>query len=110
MSMLVGCSRTYNRRRGREENDPNLILECAAGLRTRFPTAEACGSDWIFIPVPHAAINQSVTQPLISAGTCRPGSITFDPISAAAANQDFEAIVIGDCSPSWASEGPAAGG
>jgi hypothetical protein len=95
------------------EDDAVLILNYTVGSLTRFPVADVCGSDWIFVPVPSAAVNQSVTQPLISAGTCQPGSITFDPISAAATNQDFEAILIGDCSLSWSSEGlpaPAAGG
>ena len=94
------------------EDDMNLIGQYTVGLLTRFPVADACGSDWIFVPVPSTAVNQSVTQPLISAGTCQPGSITFDPISAEAANQDFEAILIGDCNLSWPGEGsptPAAG-
>jgi hypothetical protein len=93
--------------------DAVLIEQYTVGAFTRFPVADTCGSDWIFVPVPSAAANQSVTQPLISAGTCQPGSITFDPISANAANQDFDAILIGDCNLSWPSEGsptPAAGG
>jgi hypothetical protein len=81
--------------------DATRILQYAVGTITRFPTAELCGSDWIFVPLPSTPVNQSVTQPQISAGTCRPGSITFAPRSAAAANQDFEAILIGDCSLSW---------
>jgi hypothetical protein len=43
----------------------------------------------------------------------QPGSVTFGPISAAAANQDFEAILIGDCNLSWpsdASPAPGTGG
>ena len=93
--------------------DAVLIMQYTVGNLTRFPAASLCGSDWIFVPVPSAAGNESVTQPLISGGTCQPGSITFDPISAEAANQDFEAILIGDCNLSWPSEGaptPAAGG
>jgi hypothetical protein len=41
----------------------------------------------------------------VSGGTCQPRSVTFAPISAAAVNQDFEAILIGDCTLSWPSEG-----
>jgi hypothetical protein len=55
-----------------------------------------------------------VTQPLFSGGTCQPpGSITFNPLSADATNQDFEAILIGDCDLSWSGAvppTPAAGG
>jgi len=93
--------------------DAILILNYSIGNLTRFPVADACGSDWIFIPVPSAAVNQSANQPLISGGTCQPGGITFDPISANAANQDFEAILIGDCNLSWPSDtspASAAGG
>jgi hypothetical protein len=74
------------------EDDEILIGQYTVGLLTRFPVADACGSDWIFVPVPSAAVNQSVTQPLFSGGPCRSGSITFDPLSADAVTQDIEAI------------------
>ena len=96
-----------------EDDDGTLILKYTVGKIAHFPIADACGSDWIFIPVPTAAPNQSVTQPLISGWTCQPGSITFNPLSAEATNQDFEAILIGDCDLSGARAAtptPAAGG
>ena len=34
-----------------------------AGLRTRFPVAETCGSDWAFVPDPAAAPNQHLIEP-----------------------------------------------
>jgi hypothetical protein len=97
-----------------EDDDGTLILKYTVGKIAHFPIADACGSDWIFVPVPTAAANQSVTQPLFSGGTCQPpGSITFNPLSADATNQDFEAILIGDCDLSWSGAvppTPAAGG
>jgi len=86
-----------------DKNDAVLIGRYTVGAITRFPTAELCGSDWIFFPAPMPAPNQSVTQPLI--GTCQPGHISFDPLSAEATNQNFEAILIGDCTLDWGSGG-----
>ncbi len=81
--------------------DASLILQYRTGQIERLPTTEACGSDWIFVPVPDTALNQSVAPPVISGGACWPGNITFDPLSAAAENQDFQALLIGDCDGSW---------
>ena len=90
-------------------NDAVVILRYTVGAITHFPTAELCGSEWIFIPAPMAAPSQSVTEPLISGGICQPGSISFDPLSAEATSQDFEAILIGDCALDWSGVGlPAA--
>jgi len=83
------------------EGDAVLILEYVMGQRTAFPASDACGSDWVFIPAAAAAPNQSVTQPELSGGICQPGAISFDPLSADAVNQDFEAVAIGDCNLSW---------
>jgi hypothetical protein len=83
------------------ESDAVLILEYVMGQITAFPVAGACGSEWVFIPVPAVAANQSVTQPAFSGGTCQLGSISFDPLSSNAVNQDFEATAIGDCNLSW---------
>jgi hypothetical protein len=83
------------------QEDGSLILEYVVGQITRFPVADACGSDWVFVPVPSATAHQSITQPVFSGGTCQLGSISFDPLSTDAIGQDFEAVVIGDCNLSW---------
>lgn len=83
------------------ESDGVLILQYTVGLRDGFPAGAVCGSEWAFIPIPEAAPNQSVRQPLFSGATCQLGSISFDPLSADAVNQDFEAAAIGDCDLSW---------
>lgn len=79
--------------------DAILILRRALGLIPRFPVAETCGSDWVFVPVPDGT--QMVTQPQIQTGSCQPGAISLDPLSAQANGQDFEGIVFGDCTGNW---------
>ena len=66
----------------------------------RFPVAESCGSDWAFVPIPSAVPNQTLTGPLMSGDGCRPGSIGYDPLAGAAANQNFKAVLFGDCTGS----------
>ena len=77
---------------------------------TRFPVALQCGSDWVFVPSPATAPNQQVIQPRIASGSCQPGAVTFDPLVASASNQDFTAILFGDCTGNWQPAGAATGG
>ena len=81
--------------------DAVLILRLKLGLIARFPVAQVCGSDWAFIPNPASAPNQSLVEPAIMAGSCQAGAITFNPLSAVAANQDFSAVLFGDCTGNW---------
>ena len=83
--------------------DAARILQFAVGLRSRFEVAEACGSDWAFVPVPAPAEGQAVQPPFISGGICQPGAISFDPFGAPVANQDFRAVLFGDCTGNWSS-------
>jgi hypothetical protein len=85
--------------------DASLILQIELGLITRFPVAQACTSDWAFVPegtgVP--------IQPVPSAMPCQPGAIGFDPLAQSVTGQDFRALLFGDCSGNWpgASAAPA---
>jgi sugar lactone lactonase YvrE len=88
--------------------DATLVLQYRVGLIHALPVSQHCNSDWLFIPSqPEPGMNQVVTQPSISAGTCLPGSIAFDPMVGSALNQDFAAVLFGDCNGNWT---PAAGG
>jgi hypothetical protein len=87
--------------------DASRILQFVVNKIARFPVAEACGSDWAFVPMPDAAPNQLLVQPQMSPGTCRPGSIVFDPLSGQVGGQDFHAVLFGDCTGNWQ---PAGGG
>jgi hypothetical protein len=81
--------------------DAALILQYKVGLITSFPVAQACGSDWAFIPVPAAAANQQLIQPQIAGGACRGGAIAFQPLAGQVSNQDFSAVLFADCTGNW---------
>ncbi len=85
--------------------DAALILQYRVGAITQFPVAERCGSEWCFVPQPVTVPNQFLTQP--DAAQCRPGAIRIDPLVDAATEQDFSAILFGDCSGNWAPTGGA---
>jgi len=81
--------------------DASRILQYVVGQIQRFPVATTCNSDWAFIPMPAAAPNQQIVQPLVSTGTCQHGRITFNPLTATATQQDFYALLFGDCTGNW---------
>jgi len=80
--------------------DATRVLELTVGMRNRLPVAQACGSDWLFMPDAAPAAGQTVTQPSL-AGTCTPGAITFAALPASATGQDFRAALFGDCTGNW---------
>jgi len=83
--------------------DASLILQQEVGLISRFPVAQACASDWLFVPTPAPWPNQHVIPPanLPAADTCQPGAIEFTPLVGQASNQDFAAVLLGDCTGNW---------
>lgn len=81
--------------------DASRILQFSVGKLTRFPVAGTCASDWVFVPNPSPAPNQSVTAPAIATGSCQSGSISFSPIDGAANGQDFVGVLFGDCTGNW---------
>ncbi|HSP98077.1 MAG TPA: SBBP repeat-containing protein [Candidatus Dormibacteraeota bacterium] len=77
------------------------ILQFSAGMIDHLPAAAMCGSDWIFYPSPAAAQNQLVIYPSLNAGACQPGSIVLNPLVGSATGQDFDGILLGDCTGNW---------
>ncbi len=77
------------------------ILQLVAGILPRFTVATQCDSDWLFDPAPAAAPNQRLITPLISTGTCRRGAIAYEPLAGAVVQQDFTAVLFGDCTGNW---------
>jgi hypothetical protein len=67
----------------------------------RFAVSTTCQSDWAFIPMPSAAQNQTLIQPLMSTGSCRLGAIDLKPIVGQASGQDFHAVAFGDVTGNW---------
>jgi hypothetical protein len=82
--------------------DAALILQLKVGLITQFTIAQACGSDWLFRPMPAAAANQTLIEPVPLSSGCQPGGISYQPFAAPATGQDFLAILFGDCTGNWA--------
>ena len=74
--------------------DAARILQRLAGTLPRFAVAEACGSDWIFVPAPGAP---GPIAPVIQNGTCVPASLRFAPLAGPVLNADFDAAAFGDC-------------
>lgn len=81
--------------------DAVFILQYAVGLIQGFPMAQTCGSDWAFVPVPAPTPNQQLIQPHMASGTCQHGAIVLSPLVGTADNQDFSAVLFGDCTGNW---------
>lgn len=81
--------------------DALLILQYKVGMISRFPAALRCNSDWAFTPEPATLSNQELTPPALAPGTCVAGSIGYHPLMGSASNQDFSAVLFGDCSGNW---------
>jgi hypothetical protein len=86
--------------------DAARIVQFRLGIITKFAVANTCGSDWLFVPDPSAASNQTLVQPQISTGFCQPGGIEFDPLVTPVDGQDFTAILFGDPTGNWMPPGP----
>jgi hypothetical protein len=81
--------------------DAAFILQYKVGLMARFPAAQTCGSDWVFDPAPAAAPNQRIVQPQLSPSGCQAGAVAYQPLVSQADGQDFEAMLLGDCTGNW---------
>lgn len=77
------------------------ILQLQVGQITRLPVVSSCQSDWAFVPVAAPVPSQTPVAPHIANSTCQPGSITYQPLTGQADNQDFLAVLLGDCSGNW---------
>ncbi len=81
--------------------DAVYILQYAVGLIQSLPVAQLCGSQWAFVPVPASATNQQLIQPGSLQGNCQQGAITLAPLVDNAVNQDFSAVLFGNCTGNW---------
>lgn len=92
-------------------NDAVLLLRYTVGAITRFPVAQNCNSDWAFVPEPEAVANQTVLPPEIGSGTCQTtGTVCYEPLITQANNQNFSAVLFGDCNGDWHPGGGLFGG
>jgi hypothetical protein len=81
--------------------DATRILQFCVGTIQHLPVAASCGSDWTFIPDPAPMQEQSIVNPSISNGACNDGKIMLDALTDEAVDQDFRAILFGDCTGNW---------
>ena len=84
--------------------DAARILQLSVGALPRLPVAEACGSDWMFLPVPAPIDQQQVIAPAVTGGTCSAGKIMLQDLLSEADQQNFLALRFGDCTGSWQAE------
>src|SRR5262249_44334185 len=84
-----------------DDLDVTLILSRSVGAGGQLPVAQACGSDWLFMPIPDPVPNQEMLAPQSASGTCQPGGIQCSPLAAAATAQDFDAVLFGDVTGNW---------
>ena len=90
-----------------DDADATAIIKYYVGETSQLPAAANCHSDWLFVPHPDPTSNQQLTQPLLFSSFCRPGAISFQPLTGQADDQNFTAILIGDCTGAWQpSKGP----
>lgn len=88
--------------------DAVLILQYTVGLTTRFPVAQNCNSDWLFVPEPATLRNVRGFPPLIGGTRCQSGAIGLQPLASLASNQNFSAVLFGDCTGNWQPTGSGA--
>jgi len=58
--------------------DAALILQFLVGTSGRFPAAQRCDSDWLFVPAAASVPNQVVTAPLLTTNQCQPTGIGLE--------------------------------
>lgn len=88
--------------------DAARILQLSVGAIQHLPIADACGSDWLFMPEPAPMSQQIVIAPQVAGGTCQTGKIMLQDLLGEADDQNFEGLRFGDCTGSWQSPGQAA--
>ncbi len=93
-----------------DSDDADLILQHVVGSTARFPAAQNCGSDWAFIPQPVMMTNEVTLQPRLSRSSCQAGALSFEPLATDATDQDFSAVLFGDCNGDWQPGGAGGAG
>ena len=88
--------------------DAVRILQFSVGTMARLPVGDTCGSDWSFVPEPGPMQQRSVIDPSVGPGTCHDGKIMLEGLLDDAPDQDFRAILFGDCTGNWDSSHSAA--
>lgn len=80
--------------------DARRILDFKVRAIAALPVVEACSGDWLFLPDP-VPVGRQLLQSPSTAGGCRPGRIELASLASDAAEQNFLAVALGDCTASW---------
>ncbi|MFN8625415.1 MAG: matrixin family metalloprotease [Candidatus Binatia bacterium] len=90
-------------------NDAVVILQYVVGLIPHFPVAQACNSDWMFIPEAAAVPNQQIIGPQIATAYCQPnGAIAYQPLASRRTTRTCCGVLFEDCLGRWQPGGGAA--
>jgi hypothetical protein len=82
--------------------DGTRILQYVADLLQHFAAANACQSDWVFVPIASPVLNQIATGPQLDGGGCVMGNLAYQPLTDSAGGQGYLAIPLGDVTGNWA--------
>jgi hypothetical protein len=81
--------------------DAARILQRHVGALASLPVSDSCRSDWLFLPVPLPMAQQSVIDPEVNANACVGGKIMLEDLLGEAEEQNFRAVLFGDCTGNW---------
>ena len=84
--------------------DAARILQRKVGEIDYFPASDLCGSEWFFVPSPAPLAGQDIVAPGIHSADCQHGALMLNRLPGNADDQDFQAVILGDCTGSWQSE------
>ena len=87
--------------------DAARVLQFSVGQLERLPVADTCSGDWLFVPEPAAPLSASVINPSVATDTCQGGRIMIDELQGEADEQNFRALLFGDCTGNWQSSAAA---
>ena len=88
-------------------DDAVQILQFLVHSASSFGAEDMCTSSWLFVPFAAAVPGQVLTPPSFAPGDCETGSITLSSLAVDALGQNFEGILIGDCTENWPLVGAA---
>lgn len=84
------------------EADVTLLLQYRVGSVAELPVVEHCG-DWAFVPT---GVGPEVVPPLTTGVTCETGRRQYTPLNARRVDEDYLAVIFGDCSGNWQAPQP----
>ena len=79
--------------------DAARVLQFTVGQIARLPVADTCAGDWLFVPDPSLA--PLAIDPTVGAGSCSSGKIMIDNLLDETDEQNFRAVLFGDCTGNW---------